>query len=162
MDPRVSTVVVGAIAFFVILMAALWALAKLTSGGGTAEPDPRGIASVALIGFQPAGAWQQLDDATTLRAAHALREVLDAVATEGVRFCDPVFEEWGLFSSAGPYHLAFGPLDDESGWKLLLERSGHRPLEATNATHELLAILDKHLRAVPAFTGVKWVKREAA
>ena len=162
METRAFTAVVGAMAFFAILVVALWLLAKLTSGGGASEPDAPGIASVALIGFQPSGPWQQLDDEATKRAGDVFRELLDAVAAEGVRFREPVFEDWGLFSSAGPWMLSFGPLDDESGWKLVVERSGRQPLSPTEATHQVLALLDKHLRAAPLFTGVTWVKRESA
>jgi hypothetical protein len=70
-------------------------------------------------------------------------------------------KEWGLLSVGGPFVLELRALG-EGTWRLALERSGGRPLTGSDVTLQVLALLQSQLQALPAFTGVTWVKREAA
>jgi hypothetical protein len=118
------------------------------------------IRSVALLGLAPSGPWQALDDGVAAHANSSFTELVQRLAADNLRFSEPIFEDWGLFASAGPWELCLGPLDDESGWKLFLQRSGNRAVEDNEATRQILALLDTHLRAIPAFGAVSWIKRE--
>lgn len=114
--------------------------------------------ATALLAISPSGTWQQLDDEVIERVTEAFAQLLARLAEEGFRFRGPIVEDWGLLASGAPWEILLGSLDDESGWKLTLQRSGHKPVEDNEETRQLLSLIDGHLRALPAFGAVGWVK----
>lgn len=156
MGENEQAVIVGAIAFFGIMMLGLWAVSSFF--GPTAPPPrPGDLRATALLGLTPSGTWQQLDDEVVERARVAFAEVLSRVAADGFPFDAPIVEDWGLSSRAPHWELSLGSLDDESGWSLQVRRAGGRPIQDDEPTRRLLGLLDTHLGAVPAFGTVRWV-----